>query len=337
MKLYNKIILKTITFYVLCAITLQLNAQSKNVNDGYITFMAPSSNFIDVEIEAHNGLPRFGDLLFKKINKELSTQKAFEELVKMKYMSVAYSDMDKNKLTKKDYSQAADKKVDNSVFAQSHLLRLAGLVCSEMVLEKYFCDDSSTQPCSYAIGKYGERPKPSYWGGVRNFNVNEFKQHRSYTSFTKDILEELQTWSQTFFPKDELIAYYVSKAGISAKFGQNPYDFNKKGYFIFNPLNGKQFLHSSWFEATDENEKKLKHSSSGIFLPMAVEKAKALKFQKGSPIFLVYKVKIKASEDTKHNKLKLSFSLESRIIEVYKDKTLTQKIGEISVDNLNTK
>lgn len=333
----NKTILKTITLCILCVITMQLNAQPKNDNDGYITFKAPSSNFIDVQIEAHNGLPRFGDLLFKKINKALSTQKAFEELVKMKYMSVAYADMDKTKLTKKDYSQSTDKKTDNSFFAQSHLLRLAGLVCSEKVLEKYFCDDSSTQPCSYAIGKYGERPKPSYWGGVRNFNVNEFKQHRSYTSFTKDILEELQIWSQTFFPKDELIAYYVSKAGISAKFGQKPYNFKKKGYYVFNHLNGKQFLHPSWFEATDENERKLKYSTSGIFLPMAVEKAKTLKFQKGSPIFLVYKVKIKASEDAKNNKPKLSFSLESRIIEVYKDKTLTQKIGEISVDNLNTK
>ena len=334
----NKNILKTIALYILCAITIQINAQSKNVNDGYITFKAPSSNFIDVEIEAHKGLPRFGDLVFKKINKELSTQKAFEELVKMKYMSIAYRDMDKNKLTKKDHSQAADKKVDNSVFAQAHLLRLAGMVCSEEVLKKYFCDDSSTQPCSYTIGKYGERPRPSYWGGVSNFNVNEFKQHRSYTSFTKDHLEELQAWSKTFFPKDELIAYYVSRAAISVPgWGQKPYDFKKKGYLIFSQMNGKQFLHPSWFEATDENEKKLKHDRSGIFLPMSPEKAKALKFQKGSPIFLVYKVKITASEDDKRNKLKLSYTLENRVIEVYKDKMLTEKIGEISVDNLITK
>lgn len=335
MKLYNNI-LKSITFCAFWMITIQLNAQSNNATSGYITFKAPSPHFIDVEIEAHKGLPRFGNLLFSKINKELSTQKAFEELVNMKYMSAIYTDMDKNKLSKTERSQVADKKLKNSILAQRHLLKLLGLVGSEEVLETYFCDESDTN-CSYAVGKYGMRQTPSYWGSVRHINVNEFKQHRSYTSFTKNHLDELLNWSKTFFPNDELIAYYVSKAGIRAQFGQNPYNFKKKGYFIFNHLNGKQFIDASWFEAFDENEKKLKYSTSGIFLPMDVEKAKTLKLQKGSPIFLVYKVKIKASEDAKNNRPKLSFSLENRTIEVYKDKTLTQKIGEISLDNIITK
>jgi hypothetical protein len=245
-------------------------------------------------------------------------------------MSPIYADINKNKLSKSDRSQTADKKLKNSILAQRHLLKLLGLVGSEEVLEKYFCNDSDTK-CSYAVGKYGMRPTPSYWGGVRNFNVDEFKQHRSYTSFTKKHLDELLNWSKTFFPNNELTAYYVSRAIIKGN-----YDFSKKGYIIFNKMNGKQFLHPSWFESTDENERKLKENSFNILFPIAPEKAKALKFQNMSRLYLVYKVKITASEDTNSKGLKLSFKLENRTVEVYKDNALTEKIGEIVVDTIVT-
>ena len=116
--------------------------------------------------------------------------------------------------------------------AQNHLLQLAGLVGSDALLEKYFCDKSTTTKCTF-IDAYGQRNRINYWGGSRN---NKFQQMRTYKDFINDHhLETLQNWSNTFFKKNTEIGYMVSRTsvvGLTGQFSSKAYDFKKKGYWI---------------------------------------------------------------------------------------------------------
>ncbi|WP_437439872.1 hypothetical protein [Eudoraea algarum] len=307
--------------------TPTLIAQSADNNT--ITFKAPSEKYVDIVLQSHDGLIRLGDIYYHRGVTLPTNPQAFNALVNMKYITELYVDMDQTKITKRVYNGTTDKKSENSNKAQDHLLRLASLLCTETELNKYFCPENAKKPCTF-IDTYGRRKPIGFWGGDRG---NEFAQLRSYKAFVKDHLSELQDWSKTFFENDELIAYVVSMSSVA-----DTYDFQKKGYWISGAMAGSsQVIDYLSFVPYDENQRNLNQRK--LLLSIEPAKAKELKLQKRSPIFIVAKAKIYPDEKTPRSgaRVPFAFELENPVLEIYKDIQLTQKIGEISVDNLITK
>ncbi len=309
-----------------------LDAQTSGENT--ITYKSPSKKFVDITIQAHKGLPRFGYIYYERGITVPINPKGHNELLNMKYLSEAYADMDKNSITKQERNEIAEKKKENSLITQNQLLRLAGHICSEAVLQQYFCPDLDTKPCTFTDGYgYGQRRSLNYWGGSRN---NEFKQMRGYTSFVKENLEDLQKWSTTFFEGDIEIGYLVSRALVTG-----PYDFKKKGYWLHGVIsssdNGSSPIQYLKFVPLTEDERKLQQHQ--LLFSITADKARKLSLGKRSTIFTVAKIKIYPDKKTPRNSARVLFSceLENPIIEIYKDQALTEKIGEISVESLISK
>ncbi|WP_411031724.1 hypothetical protein [Spongiimicrobium sp. 3-5] len=308
--------------------SIALRAQTGEENT--ITFKSPSKKFVDITLQSHNGLIRFGDLYYHRGVTPPTNTQAFNELVNMKYLTEAYADMDKTKISKKSYNGPTDKKTENSLIAQHQLKLLAGLVCTEETLKKYFCPDKGTQPCKF-IDQYGERRHLGYWGDARD---NEFAQLRSYTSFTKDNLEDLQSWSSTFFTNDTEIAYVVTRASVTG-----PYDFQKKGYWLGAKLGGRsQLINNLTFVPYNENERTLTQGRK-VLVTVAPAQAKKLALQNRAPLFIVAKAKIYPNKKIPitGSRVPFAYELENQTLEIYKDIKLKEKIGEISVENLISK
>lgn len=305
--------------------------KSPAINDAnVITYRAPSTDFIDVVIQSHKGLPRYGDLYFLRGTTTPTNNKAYETLVEFKFLKDVYDDMDRSKLTKYDRAQTGDQKTKNSLFAQRHLLTLAGFTCSDAVLKEYFCDSDAKISCNF-YDQAGDRKHLGHWGDTRN---NEFAQMRSYSGFLKKYFQPLEDWSQTFYKDGSQIAYYVGRAMVSEK-----YDFKNKGYWINNIISmigGSYMLHHSEFLAYTESGKALKTSGKKFFVAVEPPKAKELNLQQRSPVFAVLKVKVFPKVQNA-NHVAFEYELESQIIEIYRDASLGQKIGEIDLTTLVSK
>ena len=326
---------KSLLFLLILSIPIITIGQNSDKNT--ITYTSPSKDFLDITIQSHKGLPRFGHLYYHSGVTPPTNPVAYNILIGMKYLTIIYADMDKSKLSNYDNNQKQLKNY-HSVKAQNHLKQLAGQVCSDALLEKYFCDTSTTAKCTF-IDAYGQRKNINYWGGNR---TNQFQQMRSYKSFVTNHLEALQNWSNTFFKKGTEIGYMVSRSSVvnlsTSTRSSKAYDFQKKGYWLGGMIaDGGHPIPILEFVAFTENEKKIKNNSSKIFLSINPEKAKKLSLAVGSPLFTVAKVKIYHNKKTPVSdgvRVPFSFELESPIIEVYKDQALTNKIGEINVDKL---
>ncbi|MBD0851913.1 hypothetical protein [Maribacter arenosus] len=293
-----------------------------------LRFKAPSKDFRDIVIQSYNGLPRYGELNFQTGTNALITNKAYKALLELKFLEDTFKDMDWSKLTKqKNTSEDLAKK--NSEFAQNHLRILAGETLSDEKLKEYFCDSEASSSCDFQ-NRAGERVFVSYWGGT---SKNEFAQNRSYTTFVKEYFDILKTWGQSFYKNDSEVAYYVAKGLVAEK-----YDFKEKGYWIGNLFsNGGDFmLHQSNFIPYTENEKAIRHQRKKIFLPIDADKAKTYKLIARSPVYVVFKVLVnpKPNNTTSVN---WEFELESPILEIYKDVTLTDKMGEVDINSTNLK
>ncbi|WP_106145267.1 hypothetical protein [Flagellimonas meridianipacifica] len=307
-----------------------------------ITYKAPSSDFIDIVIQSHKGLPRYGDIHYRRGVTTPVNKNGYKALVELKYLKKTYADINRSKLTSYQEKSSGDQKQENSYFAQSHLKNLAGYTCSEEVLKKYFCDESDNSsnlqnknkvkrkiPCEF-VDRYGDRRPPSYWGGSRG---NEFQQQRSYKGFLENHLQALQSWADTFYENDEQIVYYVCGSGIQGK-----YDFKNKGYWLAGLMGGGSFmLHSSNFLAYSENEKKIKNSRQQFFFSIDPQKAKEFNLQERVPVNCVFKVKV-FPKVVNHTQVQLEFELVDQTIEIYsKNPALTEKLGEINIENIQSK
>lgn len=309
-----------------------------------ITYKAPSTDFIDITIQSHKGMPRYGDIHYRLGVTAPVNRNGYKALVELKYFKEMYVDINRSKLTSYEENSSGDQKQKNSYFAQSHLKNLAGNVCSEEVLKKYFCDTTTKPvntnnkyknqrniPCKF-IDAYGTRRPPSHWGGSRN---NEFQQQRSYKEFLEKHLTALQSWADTFYENGEQVVYYVSRSAIIGK-----YDFKNKGYWLSGLLSSGSsgfMLHSSNFLAYSENEKKIKNSHQQFFFSISPQKAKEFNLQDRVPITCVFKVKVlpKISNDTN---IQFEFELVDQTIEIYsKNPALTDKLGEINIESLIAK
>jgi len=312
---------------------------SSHFQKTYLTFKSPSENFSDVVIPSHNNLPRFGALNPYSELTPVSNHKGYKALVELKYLSEVYKNMNRTNLTQnnRNTSQQVNLKAKHSTFAQRHLLNTIGQVGTEELLLEYTCNPKLKENCK-AIGIKGERLQPAVWGGDTQ---NKFQQKRQYTSFIQLHFETLQNWADTFFKDGYEIAYYVDRGSI-----RRTYDFKNKGYWLYSLMNSTIsdfMLHRSNFLAYTEGEQQVKFASKLIFLPLAPEKAKELKLeerliQNTIPIHTVFKVRVspKTLNSDKTN-IQFEFQLESQTVELYKDRALTKKIGELDLTNLTTK
>ena len=307
-------------------LSIPIGTIGQNSGKKTITYESPSKDFIDITIQSHNGLPRFGDLYFHRGVTPPVNPNTYKGLVEMKYLAAAYADIDKNKITSGGGVNNNDVKINNSNFSQQHLLQLVGKLGTEEFLKKYFCDASNTTtPCTF-IDANGKRKHIGRWGN----STNQFQQMRSYKAVVTNYLDELQNWSKTFFKDDQEIVYYVSRSMIIDK-----YDFKQKGYWLTGFGSGSFMLRGFQFNAYTENEKKLKNQK--MFLSILPAKAKELNIQNRAPIFTVFKVKVLPKVANSSHIVDFSFELESKVIEIYKDIALTNKIGEINIDNTEFK
>lgn len=310
--------LKGLLVLVLLSMPTITIGQSTDTNT--ITYKSPSKDFVDITIQSHKELPRFGDLYYHRGVTPPTNANAYKMLVEMKYLTATYADIDKNKITKGG-ANTNDLKFSNSIFSQQHFLQIVSKLGTEEFLKQHFCDDSNPRiPCTF-IDANGMRKHIGRWGNSRN----EFQQMRSYKAVVTNHLEELQNWSKTFFKDDHETVYFVSRSMIYDK-----YDFKNKGYWVGGMGSGDFMIRNFQFNAYTENEKKL--TSEKMFLAIPAEKAKTLNLLNRAPIFTVFKVRVLPNVTNSTN-VRFTFELEEKIIEIYKDIALTQKIGEIDINN----
>lgn len=305
-----------------------IGAGADDQNQEVLRYPAPSKDFRDVVIQAHNGLPRYGELHLKRDSHKLITNKAYQSLLEMRFLEETFNDLDKTKLTKHQ-NIAGDLAMKNSEFSQHHLLILGKEALSDAKLQEYFCGANAQVPCNF-YNSAGERSNVSHWGGAGN---NEFAQNRSYTGFVKSYFDTLKNWSQSFYKDGSEVAYYVAKGLVAEK-----YDFKEKGYWIGNlfTIGGAFILHHSNFMAYTDNEKGIRHQRKKIFLPMDADKARAYNLNPRSPVFVVFKVRVNPKPINTRN-ITWEYELESPIIEFYKDVALTDKMGEMDINSANLK
>lgn len=298
------------------------------INDNNtITYKAPSKDFIDVVIQSHRGLPRYGELHFLRGTTAPTNNRGYEALLELKFLKETIRGMDRTKLTGYNH-RSTDLAEKNSQFAQQHLLELARDVVSDELLQKYFCDPEAKTPCNF-YNPVGERTVVPYWGGTAN---NEFAQNRSYKAFVKNYYKTLRDWSETFYKDGSEIVYYVGRAWVAEK-----YDFKNKGYWLGNMFSrvGSRFMRPV-FLAYSENEKVLKSNLKKVFLPVEPNRAKELNLLYQSPVFAVLKVKVIPSVKNPTH-VAWEFELESTTIEFYRDVALTQKMGEVDSKTMKLK
>ncbi|WP_411031725.1 hypothetical protein [Spongiimicrobium sp. 3-5] len=350
-----------LVFIVILLTSWFLNAQTDDITTlnansykAIKTFTPPSDKFISIKLQTYKGLLRFGeqDNYYKlpdgsyvnhksKTAYEQADKKNWEialgrhallELLRFKYMSPIYEDMDKTLLTKRSNSMYQKEK--NSFTAQSNLLRLASAVTSAKDMPRFFCNPKA-KDCTYDPGRdlYFHRNVGSgeYWGGQ---GASEFKQLGAFTSYVNENFEELQEWKTNFFPNDVEEGYFVIGAHLGI------YDFENKGYWIRSQTfrnNGKLFRFMD-LQAANSNERKLVHPQ-GVEILYKISPEEAEKHtEETKNLFLVFKVKvqIKGMEYNNEN-VHATYSLQSPIIELYKDDSLTHKFGEISIETMTTK
>ena len=342
---------------ILLLISIHINAQQPVdaiVNyDDVITFKPPSEKFISLLLQTHNQQLRFGHqndyylqadgsyishsnqpVLWEKIDKKTAQlqygRKAIYELLKLKFMSEVYADMDKELLTK--YSSSMYLKDKNSYHAQQHLLKLANSITRNKEMYGYFCNPKK-EDCAFTADKnvYYYRNIGS-WGGK---GANEFQILKSYTSYVKNNLETLKQWSSSIFPNNTTNGYYVIKTYLGE------YDFKNQGYWISsNSFVQDRFLLQRYnLEAANASQRKL-INPRGVSILFKMSPSEAEKFSESSTktIFLVFEIKVSLKGlERGYERIKTSYTLESPIIEIYKDNSLTKKIDELSIDTMITK
>ncbi len=357
LKLNNSKFCKIFGFALFLFLTIKINAQQSIDTivkyDDVITFQPPSKNFIPLVFQTHNKLLRFGQQndyylspdgsfithhtqpnLSKKIEKKntqlLYSRQAIYELLKLKFMTQIYTDIDKTMFTKHENEMYTKDK--NSHLAQTHLLKLANTITSVKKMNHYFCnpkeEDCQFNPKSYY---YRDSRRGKNWGGKL---ASEFEQLRNYSAYVKENLVSLQQWSTTIFPDNTIDGYFVTKVYLGE------YDFKNNGYWLDSSFFSYDFflLQYQNLEPRNTNERKLIHSNgSSILFKMSPAEAEKLS-EKIKNIYMAFKIKVMLKGVSQnYDNLNASYTLESPIITLYKDDDLTLKIGEISTDTMLTK
>jgi len=314
------------------------------------TYPAPSPNFITIHLQTHKNKLRFGwqDNYFvlrdgshinhksqnayriadKKSAQLKHSHIAFLELLKMNLMAASYKDLDKNKLTVYESSMYQDKR--NSYDAQTHLLQLAYSISNLPTDRRFFCNPKF-EKCMAEKENYYFKSSGSVrnWGGK---NANEFRQLKTYRAYVQENLEELQQWAAIISSENPIDAYFVAQINHLGT-----YDFEHEGYWIpIAFINQRGFLvRFRDLEPQNATERKLLHPN-GLKLLYAIAPDKAEDFAERTPsIYLVFNIKlfIEGINLRTNHGVDVKYQLLNPNISLYRDDSLTQKIGEININS----
>ncbi len=333
----------------------QSNDETIDMSDVY-TIESPSPKFKSIHLQSHKGLPRFGaqNMYYSKNRDGVFTgaNRAKNKLVKqgytnyyklleMKQLHAYFDDIDREYLTLITRENSGNRKDLNSSIAQKILLPLAYGIGSSEQIRTYFCDPMDPN-CRFK----------GNWGGSRD----DFEMQEKYAAYVKENLDDLRTWSKTLFQGDRQTAYLVHKYEFSP-YGRPviSYDFDQNGFWIDvfpsnrNPHSkGFQFLRDEtfFFEFLPETPYGNAHLNSmtdtnsywpKMLLKMDASDAEALVNRKPKSIYAAIKVTIvlKGVEEPQVSipYIKYTFHLADPLIEFYEDVALTQKFGQISLEN----
>ena len=316
-------------------------------------FDAPSSSFIDLSLQTHNGKLRFGlqdgyyiksdgsyvkanEASYFEMDKRFShnnaSRHAFTELLKMRFKEDMFAAMDKDYFTVRTPNMY-DKK-QKSYTGQQHVLTLANALCTTEQAIQFFCNPKE-EDCTRIFpeeGYYNEPRNIRYWGGR---GASEFQKLRAYTSFVKEKFPLVQEWAKTLYPDNKISGYYVAKTNLGT------YDFKEGGYWLrTGEFSNNGFL-LRWFglQPSNSSERKLMHpNGSSILLKMSPEKAEAFS-ENYQYLFLVFDVtgQLNGLENYRADQLKTTFTLNSSVIEIYTDDALTNRVGEIDINTMVSK
>lgn len=333
----------------------QSEEEAVDMSDVY-TIESPSSKFKSIHLQSHKGLPRFGAQnlyyiknkagTFKGVNRaknELLKQgyTNYYKLLEMKQLHSYFDDIDREYLTVVTRENSGNRKDVNSSIAQKILLPLAYGIGSDEQIRTYFCDPKDPN-CRFKRN----------WGGSRD----DFEMQEKYATYVKENLNDLRTWSKTLFEGDRQTGYLVHKYEFSP-YGKPvlSYDFDQNGFWIdVLPSNrnrhsrGFQFLRdeSFFFEFLPETSYGNAHLNRmtdtnsywpKMLLKMNPSDAEALVNRNPKSIYAVIKVTVvlKGVEEPQVSipYIKYTYHLADSLIEFYEDVELTQKFGQISLEN----
>ncbi len=331
----------------------ELKATAEKAYKNIISFAPASKKFLTIHLQTHNGLLRFGEpdnyftlpdgsyvnhksqAVYQEADKKSwqvgMGQRAYYELLRFKYMSDIYKDIDKELFTK--YSSSMYKEDKNSWMAQTNLLKLANAVTHVTEMPRFFCNPK--EKCHYDVTgeKYYHRNVGDVmpWGGR---GASEFKQLGAYTAYVNENLSALQQWKNDFFQNDTEEGYLVVKAYI------RNYDFSNKGYWLSprtNLVTGKIFKRME-LQPQNSNERKFV-SPRGINILYEMSPEKAEKFsEEVKQLYMVFKIEITIKGmEANYEYVDAYYAFKSPIIALYTDDSLTKKVGEISMETMTTK
>lgn len=331
----------------------ELKATAEKAYKNIISFTPSSKKFLTIHLQTHNGLLRFGEPdnyftlpdgsyvnhkskeLYQKADKKSwqvgMGQRAYYELLRFKYMSDIYKDMDRELFTK--YSSSMYKEDKNSWLAQTNLLKLANAVTNITAMPRFFCNPK--EQCHYDVTgeKYYHRNVGDVmpWGGR---GASEFKQLGAYTAYISENLSDLNQWKDDFFKGDKSEGYLVVRAYI------RNYDFSNKGYWLSprtNLVTGKIFKRMELLPQNSNERKFVDPRGINILYEMSPEKAEEFS-EKIKNLYLVFKIEITIKGmEANYEYVDADYAFKSPIIALYTDDSLTEKVGEISMETMTTK
>lgn len=310
---------------------------AQNTTEETVVYESPSPMFVTIELQAHNGLPRFGALNnysgqgsaskpqlrpVRGVRNPQALEKAksaqlgllrFSLMVGLKYMTPFMDDLDRTSLT--TMSSNTSQEQQNSAYLQRFL--------RNQVAPNIGLDEACTNA---GQGK------------------NEFERLRNYKTFVDNCLGPLERWSQDFFKNDELTGYHVSTLHIG-----NGYDFDKKGYWVQHhfSLNNIFPLKQGGMKRVDfepvaayESEllkKGIGKKSIQFFLKMDGQDAERLVKEGINRLYLVKKIRMVHSGNPMSrpsDPVTFNYAHASKELYIYEDEALTKLFTTLSLDNL---
>ncbi|MFS4467650.1 hypothetical protein [Maribacter sp. 2210JD10-5] len=340
---------------IILLIGISAHGQGESVNENLLIFKSPSPNLISLALQTHKQKLRFGeqdnyfitphgDYINAKAEEYLKVdmktvevaygRQGFITLLKMKFQADLFDNMDKEYFTERTNNMYEEDL--KSYTAQNHILKAANSLSTRKEMKRYFCNsDLTKEKCERTYGddnySYRSIGQEIYWGGM---GANEFQRLRNYKEFVNANLKTLQQWSAEVIPDNVVDGYFVAKSILGK------YDFKAKGYWLRDFHGSNNFLVNFYnLEPVDSYERKLLHKNgTQILLKMSPEVAES--FSKNHEyIFMVFdiKAKIKGVKSYRNDTLKTSYSLNSPIINLYTDDSLTLNIGELDITNMTTR
>lgn len=335
----NKIAYCILSLFLLC---IPVNAQNNTYNfntDDIFIIKSPSKNYKDILLQSHNSLPRFGVLntyIAANASRNLDLKEKYEliiagdinflKMIQMDYMKAMYKDFNRE-VHASIMPNGTTKKEVNSYKAQQQFIELTNKISTEAA-------------------------------GEINAGTNEFERRRNYKNFVTNNLDGLLKWSSTLLKNNTFTGYWVNTVSL------RNYNFDKKGYWIQIPLASiperntrfstkynffKNYVPKNSFEKNLSIEKNRSNTISPlkVLFKISPEDAEKLqqpnKFNRGTSIpntlYAAVKIKVtlKPFIEDKNNKTpeipEFEHYFESPMITLYKDMALTEKVGEISLEN----